>query len=87
MSVCALAIGAHRTSKTERLKAKPTRNPSFGRIFISFFLLAWRERIRGLPLYNLPQIIADFSARARFSTRPCFNYLAIPADSQSADPL
>jgi len=37
MSVCALAIGAQKTRKTESVKDKPTGKLSFGEIFISFF--------------------------------------------------
>jgi hypothetical protein len=37
MSVCALAIGAQKTRKTERLKDKLREKLSFGEIFISFF--------------------------------------------------
>jgi hypothetical protein len=36
MSVCALAMGAQKTRKTERLKDKPTGKLSFGEIFIFF---------------------------------------------------
>jgi hypothetical protein len=61
MSVCALAIGGHKSRNTERLKGKPKRNLICGHILV-FFTSPEMEKVETTTQFN-----RDHTSRPKIS--------------------